>query len=253
VSAIFPVDLYVGAGSTGIPVARSDDVIMTAEYRPVDGVRFGGHVYARTMGGLVLVAPRTEEPFSRGEFLIGSGTSDGLSLDAAARGARYGFVASYGWQRGRLEYRDTSFTPGHATTHLLETGVIVFPSPTASMRLGLTAAAGRRSSAVAGAFEYEACNLIDRGCEFGGSPRTASSPLGTVSVPPYLRLDLGVRKHWHLRVGRRDALLAVFGTITNVLGRPNVLTLAINPTTGVPTTIGMRPLTPLVVGLDWQF
>jgi hypothetical protein len=214
-------------------------------------VRFGVQVYARTLGGLLLVAPRTDGPFRR-QVHSGAGTSDGISLDVAARGARYGFIASYGWQRGRLEYRDTSFAPGYATTHLLETGVIVFPSATSSVRLGITGAAGRHATGVSGPFEWEACNLLDRGCEFGGSPRTAPT-LGGVSLPPYLRLDAGIRKHWHVVMGRHDALVALFGTVTNVLGRPNVLTLVSDPATREPIAIGMRPLAPLVVGLDWRF
>jgi len=252
VGEIFPVDLYVVSNANGVPVARSDDVILSADYRPLEGVRFGLQAYARTLGGLALVAPRTDEPFSTGSFTPGEGTSDGVSLDVAARGARYGFIASYGWQRGRLEYRDTSFVPGYATTHRLDAGVIVFPSATASVRLGIIGMAGRRATGVSGPFEWEACNLLDRGCEFGGSPRT-SPTLGGVSAPPYLRLDLGVRKHWHIDMGRHDALVALFGTVTNVLGRPNVLTLANDPATGEPIAIGMRPFAPLVVGLDWRF
>ena len=252
VGAVFPVDLYIGDGASGVPVARSDDGILALDYRPLDGVRLGLQVYARTMGGLVLVAPRTDEPFASTPFVTGAGTGSGLSLEAGVSAARYGVTASYGLQRGRIEYRDTSFVPDYATTHLVETGVIVFPSPTSSVRLGLTGAAGRRATAVDGAFEWEACNLLDRGCEFGGSPRAVSA-LGGIRVPPYLRLDLGVRKHWDLRFAGRNARVALFGTITNVLGRPNVLTFSTDPTTGEPIPIGMRPFAPLVVGLDWRF
>jgi len=102
VGEIFPVDLFVVASGNGVPVARSDDVILSAAYRPLDGVRFGVQVYTRTLGGLALVAPTTDAPFSQGGFVPGAGTSDGVSLDVAARGARYGFIASYGWQRGSL-------------------------------------------------------------------------------------------------------------------------------------------------------
>jgi hypothetical protein len=252
VGEIFPVDLFVVSSGNGVPVARSDDVILSAAYRPLDGVRFGVEVYTRTLGGLALVAPTTDAPFSQGGFVPGAGTSDGVSFDVAARGARYGFIASYGWQRGSLEYRGTSFVPSYATTHLLETGVILFPTATSSVRIGIIGAAGRHATGVSGAFEWEACNLLDRGCEFAGSPRTASA-LGGVSVPPYLRIDVGARKHWHIDMGRHDALVALFATVTNVLGRPNVLTLASDPTTREPVAIGMRPLAPLAIGLDWQF
>jgi hypothetical protein len=252
VGAIFPVDLFAGVGAVGIPVARSDDGLLAAEYRPVDGVRVGAQLYRRSMGGLVLVAPRTSDPFPATDPATGAGTATGLSLEAGISSARYGFVATYGWQRGRLEHADSSYVPAYVTTHLLEAGVIVFPSATSSIRVGVTGAAGRRATALSGAFEWETCNLLDRGCEFGGSPRTATS-LGEARPPRYLRLDLGARKHWHVRAGRHDTLVAVFGGVTNVLGRPNVLTFTTDPATGEPTPIGMRPLAPLVVGLDWRF
>jgi hypothetical protein len=105
---------------------------------------------------------------------------------------------------------------------------------------------------VSGTFEWEACNLMDRGCEFGGSPQT-SGALGGTRLPSYLRLDLSLRKHWHLRLGRRDLTLAVFGTISNLLGRTNVLAWTTDPSTGRSIAIEMRPLAPLVAGLDWRF
>ena len=104
---------------------------------------------------------------------------------------------------------------------------------------------------MSGGFEWEACNLLDEGCEFGGTPGTAGAP-GGVSLPAYFRMDLGVRKHWHLTLGRRDAVVALFGTLTNVLNRRNVLSYSRAPD-GALTPIEMRPLAPLVVGLDWQY
>jgi hypothetical protein len=50
----------------------------------------------------------------------------------------------------------------------------------------------------------------------------------------------------------RDAILALSGTLTNVLGRQNVLTWAGDPA-GAVTAIEMRPRSPLVLGVDWQF
>jgi hypothetical protein len=161
-------------------------------------------------------------------------------------------VARYGWQQVRLTHADSSYTPVYATSHTLELGALVFPSATSSIRLGLTSGLGRRATAVSGSFEWEACNLADRGCEFAGSPE-ATGPLGGTRLPAYVRLDLGARKHWHLNVGGRDITLALFGTITNLLGRTNILTVATDPATQRSTPIGMRPRSPLVVGIDWRF
>jgi hypothetical protein len=253
VGAIFPADLYVGAGAPGVPVARSDRAVVGAELLARAGVRLGAQAYLSDYGGLLLVAPRAGTPFATGGFLTGGGVSRGISLEAAVSGARYGVTASYGWQRVRVTYGDSTYAPGYGTGHLIETGVIVFPSPTASIRLGLTGAIGRRGTGILGAFEWESCNLLDQGCEFGGSPTHDTDRLGATRLPAYFRLDLGLRKHWHLEVAGRNVELALFGTVTNLLGRRNVLALATDPVTGEKTEIEMRPLAPLVLGLDWRF
>jgi hypothetical protein len=227
--------------------------VVGAEVRTGAGLRVGAQAYLSDFDGLLLVAPRTGTPFATGDLLTGAGASRGLSLEAAMSGARYGVTASYGWQRERVTYGGSSYAPGYGTSHLIEAGVIVFPAPTASIRLGMTGAAGRRGTGVLGAFEWESCNLLDRGCEFGGSPTHATNRLGTTRLPAYFRLDLGLRKHWHIEVAGRDVELALFGTVTNLLGRRNVLAVATDPQTGKRSEIEMRPLAPLVIGLDWRF
>jgi hypothetical protein len=72
-------------------------------------------------------------------------------------------------------------------------------------------------------------------------------------VPGYVRLDAGVRKLWSFRAGSRDISFTLFGTLSNLLGRDNVLTWTIDPATGERMPVGMRPRSPLVVGLDWEF
>lgn len=252
VGNVFPADLYIGASAPGVPVARSDRAVIAADYRPLASVRLGVQAYLSRYAGLVLVAPETGQPFATDGFTTGSGTAGGFSVDAALSGARFGLVARYGWQRVRLEHADSSYIPGYGTSHLFELGGILFPSATSSVRLGLIGGVGRRATAVSGSFEWEACNLLDRGCEFGGNPQ-ATGLLGATRLPAYLRLDLGFRKHWHLSLAGRDLTLALFGTMTNLLGRTNVLTVATDPITGHRTAIEMRPRAPLVVGLDWRF
>jgi hypothetical protein len=152
-----------------------------------------------------------------------------------------------------VAYGDAGYTPGYGTSHSLEAGVIVFPALTTSIRLGLTGAFGRRGTGILGVFEWESCNLLDQGCEFGGTPTHDAGGLGATRLPSYLRLDLGLRKHWHLTLGGRDVELAVFGSLTNLLGRRNLLAVATDPVTGRKTAIEMRPLAPLVMGVDWRF
>ncbi|HEU5040449.1 MAG TPA: hypothetical protein VFT84_06500, partial [Gemmatimonadales bacterium] len=248
---IVPADLFIGSAASGVPEARADQLVGAADFQATSGLRVSAQVYERYSRGLLLVAPGAGDPFATAGFSSGSGTARGLALTASVRGARIGATASYGLQQVRLRDGDSSYVPTHATTHLLDAGVIAFPTPTLSIRLGAVAAAGRRTSATVGGLEWEACNLLDRGCELSGSPVTTGRPGGR-RLPGYLRLDLGVRQHWHLRLGGRDASVAVFGTVTNVLGRRNILTYTADPVTGAASPVDMRPRAPLVVGLDWR-
>lgn len=249
---VFPADFFVGSGA-GVPVARSDLAVLALEIRPSAGLHFGASGYARQLDGLALVATRSGEPFGTTGFATGSGTAYGGSFDASFGTERYAVVAGYDFQRLRLSDDRVSYAPEYGTAHLLSVGAIVFPTATSSVRIGLVGSAGRRGTQSSGAVEWESCNLLDKTCELAGSPRYQSAELGATGLPPYLRLDLGVRQHFHLRVAGRDAVIAVFGTMTNLLGRSNVLAFAPDPSTGARGAVEMRPFSPLVVGLDWQY
>lgn len=253
VDNIFPADLHVGAGDGGVPVARSEIAIAALDCRATPGMRFGVQAYTRDFDALALVAPLESDPFASRGFVAGSGTARGATLDAAAHTVRYAVLASYAYQDVRLSYADTSYVPDHAARHAIEGGIIVFPSPTSDIRLGFESALGRRGTAGVGFIEWEACNLLDQGCEFVGGGTERAEPLGATRLPSYLRVDLSMRKHWHVHAAGRDTQLGLFGTATNLLDRKNVLTVAINPDTGERTRVEMRPRSPLVVGIDWRF
>lgn len=253
IGTVFPVDLFVGANTPGVPVGRADNGVVAVELHPLEGMRVGAQGYLRKSTGLLLAAPRASEPFAVAAFATGTGAARGISVDAEMSAARYGAVASYGWQRVRVAYDESSYAPDYATVHLVEAGAIVFPSTTSSIRVGAAAAMGRRASGLLGSLESEGCNLLDRGCELAGAPALATGELGATKLPPYLRVDIGARKHWDLAIAGRNATVALFGTITNVFGRRNVLSVTTDAVTGARADIGMRPLAPLVVGIDWRF
>jgi hypothetical protein len=253
VGNVFPVDLYMGAGAPGVPVAWSDQGVVALDYRLSTGVRLGVQAYQRNSDGLLLVAPREGQPFATGGFAVGSGASRGVAVDAAMKAPRYDLVARYGLQDVRLEHGNADYVPDYGARHLLEGGVTLLPTATTTIRVNGTAALRRRTTIVTGGLEWEACNLLDQGCEFGGSPQYDGEGLGATPLPAYFRVDLGARKHWNVEVGGHNGTIALFGTITNLTGRGNVLTYARNPSTGELVEIEMRPLAPLVVGVDWQF
>lgn len=250
---VFPADLYLGAGSGRVPVSRSDRAVVAAELRPTSTTRLGVQAFVREFSGLVLVAPQAREPFATRDWHTGSGRARGVSLDAGVSGARYGVVASYGWQRVRLTSGASTYTPAYAPEHTIDAGVLVTPTPTTSIRLGAIAAIGRRVTPLSGAIEWEACNLIDRGCELAGSPRQAAERVGVSELPAYARVDLTARKVWRVRIGSRDVTVAGFAAVTNLLDRRNVLAVLENAPQGTPSSLALRPIAPLVAGFDWVF
>ena len=253
VGNLFPADLSLLTWGA-VPVARSQLGVFALSYRPREGLKFGAQAYARRSRDLLLIAPVEGEPFATtGDFAVGSATSHGLSADAAWSSRRCGLVASYAFQENQVHYAGERYVPDSGARHVLQGGAIVFPTRTTSVRLSLAAALGRRATAVTNGFEWEATNIVDRGSEFGGSPYYTLDALSGTAMPGYYRLDVGIRKEWHLGVAGRDATLAFFGTATNVLGRRNFLTYAPDADTGRTTGIEMRPRAPLVVGLDWGF
>jgi hypothetical protein len=102
VGNIFPADLYLGAGSYGVPIARSDLGVIAVDYQAGSRVRVGLQAYRRYTDGLLLVAPTEGEPFTLGNFTTGSAAATGLSVTAGYSSPRVGLVASYGLQRVRF-------------------------------------------------------------------------------------------------------------------------------------------------------
>ena len=248
----FPAHLFVGAGHETVPVARGDLGVAAVEWSPDAGLLISAQAFARAMHGVVQVAGSEPGPFSQGAFSSGSGSARGLSVLASSSSARYGLLVSYGWQRVRYRDGGSSYSPAHGTEHLLDAGLVVHTTGTSLIRASASAGFGRNASPSAGPFEWEACNLSDGGCEFFGAP-LLSGELEGQELPAYLRVDIGARKHWHLEVGGRDASIVLYGTVTNMFGRSNVLAEIVDPLTNELRRIGMRPRSPLVIGLDWRF
>ncbi len=251
VGYVFPADLFVGAERGVVPVAQSDEMSLALDFEPAPGVRTRVFGYARSMDGVVRVGPFEDAPFLRSRPSSGSATARGAFAEAEVNAERYTVLLRYGLQRVRYHHAGGSYTPNFGARGVLDGGVTAFPTPTTAVRLGVTAAFGRRVTPASGRLEWESCNLRDRGCEFAGTPRADPALSGSYKAPDYVRFDLGLRKHGHIRIGSRQAEVAVFGTYSNVFKHFNVLTYGL--ANGVPQALEMRPQAPLVVGLDWRF
>jgi hypothetical protein len=252
-AVIFPVDLPVAGRLDGaVPIGRGTWVGLNAAWRPEASLRLVVEAFARHADDLVLVAPRAGGPFATTAFVSGRLEARGASIEAAFRTARLGATMSLAFERVRLEHGDSAFAPQYASARRLQGGIIVFPSAPTSIRLGVVAASGRRATLTRGTFEWESCNLLDRGCEFAGRPDQGGDPLGGEDLPTYVRVDLGVRRHWHVGLGSREAVVGAFATWSNLFDRSNLLTRLSNDAAD-RQPIEMRPSGPLVLGFDARF
>jgi hypothetical protein len=247
---VLPVDLPVAAGVDGVPVPRSDQVVIGGSFSPAPGISVSAEAFTRVLRDIVLVAPAETRPFATDSTVVGEGSARGGSVEVTGTGARLGWLAGYAWQQVTRR-APAAYEPMHGAAHTLGAGFLLHPAETWSLRVSLQALFGRSTSEVRGPFEWEACNLLDMGCEFAGAPEIGGD-LGRTALPPYARTDVGLRKHWHVTVAGRGTVLGAFATVTNVLGRGNVLTYT-RDGAGALTPIHMQPIGPLVVGIDWRY
>ncbi|UCC73883.1 MAG: TonB-dependent receptor [Gemmatimonadota bacterium] len=250
---LFNPSLPVAAEGNSVPVAQSAHFGLAIMARPVEGVSAGLEGYTRVLKGLVLVAPATGQPFAVDGYAVGRARAWGGGVNVELAGARYRALVDYGFGAVSYDVGSGAYRPGFAVSHSLAASVGYYPSATLEVRSALRAEFGRPTTLVEGAFEWEACSIIDGGCEVEGSPQEVAGPLGGSRLPAYARVDIGVRKHWHWRLRGRDGVLTGFITLSNVLGRRNLLAYTIDPATGELARLPMRPFSPLTVGLEWSF
>ena len=247
VSTVFPAQLFV----TG-PVAASDLASLSVTAAVAPGVRLEAQGYAREFRNVVLPSVEADAPFAIGPVKMGSGSARGLSVTVLAHRTGVDVDLRYGYQRVRIGTDAVRFVPGYGATQQVDGGIAVRPSASTTLRLGLQAVMGRRVTGNAGLLNWEACNLIDRGCEFAGAPHHRGEVLGGTSLPTYARLDLGVQHRFTVHRFGRPTTMVLFGTIGNLLGRTNLLNLTRLPN-GSFAPVTMQPMGPIVIGLNWGF
>ena len=252
VGHIFPAELPVLGGHSGVPIGRGDEAGVELELRPAAALRFELRGYARHSEGLTLVAPRQADPFATSGITAGTSHATGSSLAVRWSGPRHDLVARYAHQRVRVSYGDTTYIPSWGGQQLLDAGFLLRPAQGTALRLSVSAETGARTTTIEDPFEWEACNLLDRGCEFAGTPSHRLEPLGSVGLPSYIRADVGVRQSVGLHVGGRHHRVAAYGTLTNVFSRRNLMTYVRDPGTGGRTPVRTRPRALLVLGVEWS-
>jgi hypothetical protein len=250
---VFSSNLPFAAEEGNAPIARSDLFSVAAEARAGIGLRATVTGYLRSSDGLVLVAPATGHPFAVDGLSLGSARAWGGNISAELSRARYRALLDYGFGAVTYAVAGEAYRPSFAVSHFLAASIGYYPSATLLVRSALRADFGRPTTLVEGPFEWEACSIIEGGCEAAGSPQNTAGPLGGDRLPAYVRLDIGIRKHWHSRLLGSEGVVAGFVTLSNILGRRNSLAYTVDPHTGELSAVPMRPFSPLTVGLEWSF
>ena len=249
--ASFGFDPLVAAGS-GVPVARSDQVTASAQVLLAPGLDFEIDAYARSLHGLLLVAPETEQPFAVDGFDAGRGTARGVGAALSYRGAVTDGDLVAEWGTATRRTPDLTYQPTFARKTLLAAMRRRVGAATI-LRAAFRASSGRPTSALEGSFAWEPFDLYTGEVEFAGNPVRGPGRLNGDRLPAYTRLDLGARRAWRPSFLGPKGALVTWLDVLNVLGRKNVLALVEGPS----EADGRRPVhlggTAVSFGVEWSF
>jgi hypothetical protein len=254
VDALAGITLPVAAGSSAngqqVPVARADQLIASFDARLTSTLALSALAYARRERGIVLVAPVSASPFATTEFATGTANAKGLSLLLERTGDRVSGELAYTLSSVSRSAGATSYTPAFAATHTLSLGVGARVWRTTTLRAAASVNSGLPASVYADPIEWAPYTPSSGSGDIAGSPQHIVGGVDGVRLPPYLRLDLGVRREWELSLFGVGAHVAGSASVMNVLGRGNALGV-IAPTTGSLQWLQL-PARTIEVGLEWR-
>jgi hypothetical protein len=244
-------DLPIAAGSGALPVARSDELEALAARRLGGGLDLSLTGYLRRTSGQALGAASTLGLFPADTILSGQGLASGVtgSLDLQ-HGRLWGHAGltlarnteTAGSQRYAGSY-------GQGTSLRVDLGYR-FPGDT-RMLLRFSGGAGEPTSAIASGFEWQPLTSFGDAGELSGTPLNMPGSVNASRLADYARLDLGVRRSWRIPGFGSATLLTTSLSVTNVLGRANVLGLVSRPDGGLGVIRGVPRGLSLEVG--WRF
>lgn len=251
-NAAYAVEPLVAAGSGGVPLARSDQLAAAIEARLAERLRLTVDGYVRWMEGLVLVAPGTTEPYATAGFDRGRGAARGLGAELAYQGDRLEARAVAGWSSVRRTAGGVTYHPRFERRSSLAVDGAYRVFRGTSLTSAFQISTGQPTSTLEGGFDWEVFDQLTGEVDFRGTPARVAGPLNADRLPPYARLDLGVRQDWWVGGRGPDGSITTYFEILNVLDRENVI--------GHQLSSPGRPARPLVLmprsllfGVEWRF
>ena len=222
--------------------ASSDQITASLQTRPADGMRVLVDLYARRMRGLALVGPTTAEPAAVGAVVRGDGRAEGLQGSVEVAGDAWRGIATYHLGRARRSTPEGGYAPLFQRTHWGMAGGSWRATRRITFRSALRVGSGAPTSAVGPDFSWEANDPVLGNGDLAGTPLRVDDALNGLTLPSYVRLDVGARATWSVHVLGRASTVATFLTVENLLDRANLLTWARDPGTGTVLPIPIRRL-----------
>lgn len=255
VDALAGISLPAVAGSTAagetVPVARADQLTASLDARLSSTLALSTVAYTRSEQGLVMVAPVSGEPFATTAFATGSARAQGITIALARAGERVTGNLAYTISSVSRRAGSDAYVPDFAASQSLALGVGVRVGSSTTLRLAASANSGSPASVFAGRIEWTPYTPSSGRGDLSGSPQRIVGALNGAQLPAYVRVDVGVRREWGLRVFGHTAQIAGDAAITNVFGRANTLGLIAAPG-GSPLQPLFLPARGLDLGIEWK-
>lgn len=221
-ATLLEFDVPVAGGSGRVPIARADqlEAVLGRRLGPLDLSITG---YTRRTSGLALGSASTAGLFPADSVVAGRGAASGIigalnfergpfSGQAAVTVARD--VRAAGTVRYNASYgQGTSVAVDLGYRFLEDTRVL----------LQYQSGARQPASVVAPGFEWRPSQPLLKSGELSGTPQNLPGALNAALLPDYARLDLGLRRTWHVPGAGPSTSLTTAVSLVNLLGRRNAV------------------------------
>lgn len=227
------LEVPVLAGTGVVPIASSNSVsgLLALPMGSNGLVTISG--FARSFTSLVLTAPSATAPFSTESFATGDGSAYGGRIGVREQVGRLSLEGAYSISAVLREEAERSYRPAFAPSHNILVAAGYQIGQGTLLRASGSFAALRRTSPIVGSVAWEWQDALTSQREVTGSPQYSAATFGAGRLPPYLRIDLGIRQEvlWRGPLANKATL---FANIDNLLGRRNALGLS-REAAGSPT------------------
>lgn len=250
IDVAFGADLPLAAGPS--PVPRSDQLAASVGARLPSGMELSLEGYTRWLKDVAVVAPFTSQPFATDRFGFARGRASGVNVTLARNEGALSGQLAYAFSKATRQLGELTYHPSFDRRHSVNLALGYQLRPSTRLRAALWAATGAPTTALDDALNWEPFDALSGEREISGSPQRTAGPLNQDRLPPYVRMDVGLRNLWLLPLGPRTAEITAFVDLINVLDRRNALGYVTGAHTAERLPLPMRPRS-LNLGLEWRY